>query len=182
MTRAPIGPCSARSPSCVGGVMCLHAHLRGRDEAYFAAACSYAYESSAPPAAAAAAWPEALRVIEVYYLRARISLAQLVESGGSAALLGFLGVTLGRLVVEFGYTLEQVLDGLNVCTWRRVLDLGFEPALLADATRFPAIVFYDSLGMRAESLVAFGAPALLMQRWLGANGSALLDIDWTHWK
>lgn len=155
--------------------MCVHALSRGHDEAYFSAACSYAYDSPA-------AWSDTLRVIEAYYLSARISLTQLAQSGGSAALLGFLGVTLGRLVNEYGYTLEQVLDGLDVRSWRRALDLGFEPALLANEARCPAIVLYDSLGMRADSLAAFGAPAPLMQRWLGERGSALLDIDWTHWK
>jgi hypothetical protein len=166
--------CVERVGTCVGGYMCLHRFTEQRDEAYFAAACTYDYDRSSTA--------ELRRTIETQFLAPRFSLTAIAACGGSVALLGFARVTLLSLVTQFRYTLEQVLNDLGITEWAQLLVLGFQPELLRHELSVPVVVLYDRLRMRAQSLYSFARSAPEIEAALPPNAMALLDIDLTRWK
>jgi hypothetical protein len=146
----------------------MHQFTGGRSEDFFAAAQTYDYGVSTAQ----------LRIdLRAIFFVQRTDLSIVVACGAPCAMIGYAGYTFETLAPF--YALEQIIDGLGMKTMEDAGLLGFRPDLLRDQQRFPTIVFYDKLGLRAEHLYRY-LPRDASQ--FDADTIALLGLRFECWK
>lgn len=108
----------------------------------------------------------------------------LYAAGIRVELLAFVGATLSFLVEERGYELDLLISGLEL-TFDDLLLLGFKFSMLADTKRYPLIVLYNQVELRAEHIFRFDIGINDVERFIIAPDTrniALLDINLPYWR
>lgn len=88
-------------------------------------------------------------------LTMHVAPATLRRAGADIGRLSALGYTLESLVVDWGYELEALVEGLGLDSVDALVALRFSPLLWRDRDRFPLVVFTERLGVRASLVAAY---------------------------
>jgi hypothetical protein len=103
--------------------------------------------------------------------------------GVTTELLAYCTIMLPELL-EFGYAIEHLIDGLRL-TFADLRLLGFRLEMLRDKKHYPLIALYDRAQVRAEDLFSIDVGFVEFKRCVldtDSRYARLLDINLEYWR